>query len=87
MKTEKYLFKTHLYVGGLFEWLCLQDIYGQSEFPTTNIELDITEFGIDPEKEGWNTIYLKKIKWKSDECQLSRIKAEKMKHNKTNNLP
>ena len=25
----------HIYVGGLFEWLMLQDIYGKTEFPTT----------------------------------------------------
>jgi hypothetical protein len=26
----------YVYVGGLFEWLLLQDIYGTDEFPTTN---------------------------------------------------
>ena len=35
---------THLYVGGLFEWLLLQDIYGEDEFPTTSKELDILKF-------------------------------------------
>ena len=34
----------YLYPGGLFEWLCLQDIYGYEEFPTTSKELDILKF-------------------------------------------
>ena len=34
----------YLYIGGLFEWLCLQDIYGIEEFPTTKQELDILKF-------------------------------------------
>jgi rhodanese-related sulfurtransferase len=34
----------YLYPGGLFEWLCLQDIYGYDEFPTTTKELDILKF-------------------------------------------
>lgn len=25
----------YIYIGGLFEWLMLQDIYGKDEFPTT----------------------------------------------------
>ena len=33
-----------IYPGGLFEWLCLQDIYGTDEFPTTSQELDILKF-------------------------------------------
>ena len=33
-----------IYVGGLFEWLLLQDIYGEKDFPTTNIELDILKY-------------------------------------------
>jgi len=36
--------QTYIYPGGLFEWLCLQDIYGIAEFPTTNRELDILKF-------------------------------------------
>lgn len=36
--------KVFLYIGGLFEWLCLQDIYGQEEFPTTSQELDIYKY-------------------------------------------
>ena len=34
----------YIYPGGLFEWLCLQDIYGDDEFPTTNKELDILKY-------------------------------------------
>ena len=34
----------YIYPGGLFEWLCLQDIYGDDEFPTTSKELDILKF-------------------------------------------
>lgn len=30
-----------IYTGGLFEWLLLQDIYGDKEFPTTTRLLDI----------------------------------------------
>ena len=30
----------YLYIGGLFEWLLLQDIYGTENFPTTTIQLD-----------------------------------------------
>ena len=34
----------YIYPGGLFEWLCLQDIYGSENFPTTSHELDILKF-------------------------------------------
>ena len=37
-------YNLYLYTGGLFEWLMLQDIYGNSEFPTTKKELDILKF-------------------------------------------
>ena len=33
-----------IYPGGLFEWLCLQDIYGSSEFQTIGKELDILKY-------------------------------------------
>jgi hypothetical protein len=33
-----------MYVGGLFEWLLLQDIYGEGEFPTTKKTLDILKY-------------------------------------------
>ena len=34
----------YIYVGGMFEWLLLQDIYGQDLFPTTSKELDILKY-------------------------------------------
>jgi hypothetical protein len=34
----------YIYVGGMFEWLLLQDIYGQCEFPTTSKQLDILKY-------------------------------------------
>ena len=34
----------YIYVGGLFEWLMLQDIYGDKEFVTTKKEFDILKF-------------------------------------------
>ena len=34
----------YLYMGGLFEWLLLQDIYGQPDFPTTCAQLDILKY-------------------------------------------
>ena len=33
-----------VYPGGIFEWLCLQDIYGINEFPTTSKEMDILKY-------------------------------------------
>ena len=36
--------KIYIYTGGLFEWLCLQDIYGDEMFQTTTKELDILKF-------------------------------------------
>lgn len=37
-------FNTYVYLGGLFEWVLLQDIYGTENFPTTKIILDILQF-------------------------------------------
>ena len=34
----------YIYIGGLFEWLLLQDIYGDDEFPTSNKILDILKY-------------------------------------------
>ena len=34
----------YIYLGGLFEWLLLQDIYGKDLFKTTSDELDIIKF-------------------------------------------
>ncbi len=33
-----------VYLGGMFEWLMLQDIYGKDLFPTTNKELDLLKY-------------------------------------------
>jgi hypothetical protein len=37
-------YNVFIYTGGLFEWLMLQDIYGEKEFPTSKKELDILRF-------------------------------------------
>lgn len=37
-------YNVYIYIGGLFEWLLLQDIYGTQEFPTTKKELDLLKF-------------------------------------------
>lgn len=37
-------YNVYIYVGGMFEWLTLQDIYGDDEFPTTSKELDILKY-------------------------------------------
>ena len=34
----------YIYLGGMFEWLSLQDIYGKEEFPTTTDEKDFLKF-------------------------------------------
>ena len=39
-----------IYFGGLFEWLLLQDIYGDIEFPTTTKKLDILKYGVNGKK-------------------------------------
>lgn len=36
--------EVYLYSGGMFEWMLLQDIYGEDEFPTTTKVLDILKF-------------------------------------------
>ena len=33
-----------IYIGGIFEWLLLQDIYGNENFPTTIKEIDILKY-------------------------------------------
>ena len=33
-----------VYTGGIFEWLLLQDIYGDEEFPTTSKIIDILKY-------------------------------------------
>lgn len=37
-------YEVYVYVGGLFEWLMLQDIYGTVEFPTTKKEKDFLKY-------------------------------------------
>ena len=36
--------EVYVYIGGMFEWLLLQDVYGTDEFPTTKQELDILKY-------------------------------------------
>ena len=36
--------KVFIYTGGIFEWLLLQDVYGQDNFPTTSNTLDILKY-------------------------------------------
>jgi 23S rRNA pseudoU1915 N3-methylase RlmH len=33
-----------VYIGGLFEWLCLQDIYGKDNFATDGEELELLKY-------------------------------------------
>jgi 23S rRNA pseudoU1915 N3-methylase RlmH len=37
-------YNLYIYTGGLFEWLLLQDIYGEKEFPTTKKEINLLRF-------------------------------------------
>lgn len=37
-------YNVYVYTGGMFEWLLLQDIFGENEFPTTQKEMDILKF-------------------------------------------
>jgi len=37
-------YNVYIYAGGLFEWLMLQDIFGEKEFPTTKQELDFLKY-------------------------------------------
>ena len=37
-------YNVYIYIGGIFEWLLLQDIYGENEFPITKKELDILKY-------------------------------------------
>jgi hypothetical protein len=45
----------YIYPGGMFEWLCLQDIYSNDLFPTTKKELDILKY---KSVSKFNTFYL-----------------------------
>jgi hypothetical protein len=37
-------YNVYAYIGGIFEWLLLQDIYGHELFPTSKKELDLLKF-------------------------------------------
>lgn len=37
-------YNVYIYTGGMFEWLLLQDIYNNTDFPTTKKELDVLKF-------------------------------------------
>ena len=37
-------YNVYIYTGGMFEWMLLQDIYNNADFPTTKKELDILKF-------------------------------------------
>ena len=37
-------YNVYVYLGGLFEWLLLQEVYGEDDFPTTNKLLDLLKF-------------------------------------------
>ena len=41
---QKLGFTVYLYSGGLFEWLLLQNIYGETEFPTNQSCKDILQY-------------------------------------------
>lgn len=45
----------YMYTGGLFEWLLLQDIFGDDEFPTTKKDIDILKY---KPRKLFNVIYL-----------------------------
>lgn len=34
----------YIYVGGLFEWLLLQEIYGDDNFNTSGVEIDLLKY-------------------------------------------
>lgn len=34
----------HIYLGGMFEWMLLQDVYGKQNFPTTKNIIDILRY-------------------------------------------
>ena len=38
----------YLYLGGMFEWLLLQDIFGSNEFMTTSKQLDLLKYRPQP---------------------------------------
>ena len=41
-------YNVFIYMGGMFEWLLLQDIYGTDDFPTTSKQLDVLKYKPSP---------------------------------------
>ena len=37
-------YNVFIYMGGMFEWLLLQDIYGNELFPTTSLKVDLLKY-------------------------------------------
>ena len=37
-------YNVFIYMGGMFEWLLLQDVYGADLFPTTAIKVDLLKY-------------------------------------------
>jgi hypothetical protein len=42
--TEMGFKRVYIYSGGLFEWLLLQDVFNDTEFPTTTKTMDLLAF-------------------------------------------
>ena len=42
--TQLGFMNVYIYIGGIFEWLLLQEVYGEDQFPTTIPELDILKY-------------------------------------------
>ena len=65
----------YVYTGGLFEWLCLQDIYGSDSFPTTSKELDLLKFKSNKDR---NIIIESQETYLNDEFNTIYQSAEKL---------
>ena len=52
----------YVYPGGIFEWLLLQDIYGEDSFPTTKKELDILKYKGDTGYSQYKSNFSERIK-------------------------
>jgi hypothetical protein len=37
-------YNVFIYMGGMFEWLLLQDVYGNELFPTTSLKVDLLKY-------------------------------------------
>ena len=40
--------RVFIYSGGLFEWVLLQELYGENEFPTTGKVKDFLKYRVRP---------------------------------------